>query len=92
MPTTAMTVPNDTSRSSSHPMVAIETLPPPVEVETAINAVWRGNRLLTPIGGGVTLHPRMALDAANLLSDESGGVGKARAETATLPKTGWYWD
>jgi hypothetical protein len=71
---------------------AIETLPPPVEVETAINAVWRGNRLLTPIGGGVTLHPRMALDAANLLSDESGGVGKARAETATLPKTGWYWD
>jgi hypothetical protein len=71
---------------------AIETLPAPVEVETAINAVWRGNRLLTPIGGGVTMHPRLALDAPNLLPDEAGAVAKARSETATLPESGWFWD
>ena len=72
---------------------AIETLTAPVEVETAINAVWRGTKLLTPIGGGVTMHPRMALDAPNLLPDEAGAVAKARTEkTATLPKTGWFWD
>ncbi|MBM4059072.1 MAG: DUF1598 domain-containing protein, partial [Planctomycetes bacterium] len=71
---------------------AIETLPPPREVETAINAVWKGNRLLTPIGGGVTVHPRLALDPVNLLVDETGAVSAARANAKDLPATGWYWD
>jgi len=69
----------------------IETLTVPREVETAINAVWRGNRLLTPIGGGVTMYPRMALDPPNLLMDEQGAVAAARA-AITLPAAGWYWD
>lgn len=71
---------------------AVETLPAPREVETAINAVWRGNRLLTPIGGGVTMHPRMALDPPNLLMDEKGEVGAAHAAAAQLPADVWYWD
>ena len=71
---------------------AVETLPVPREVETAINAVWRGNRLLTPIGGGVTMHPRMALDPPNLLMDEKGEVGAAHAAAAQLPADAWYWD
>ncbi|MFM8415618.1 MAG: DUF1598 domain-containing protein [Planctomycetota bacterium] len=70
----------------------IETLPVPREVETAINAVWRQNRLLTPIGGGVTMHPRLALDPPNLLMDEQGEVAAARATAKDLPETGWYWD
>ena len=69
----------------------IETLPVASRAETAIHAIWRGNRLLTPIGGGVTLVPRMALDAPNLLHDESGAVTAAQA-AITLPDTGWYWD
>jgi hypothetical protein len=71
---------------------AIERLQPPTEVETAINAVWRGNRLLTPIGGGVTMHPRMALDSPNLLADEKGEVSAARTATAKLPEGRWWWD
>jgi len=71
---------------------AIDTQPVPKEVETAINAVWRGNRLLTPIGGGVTMHPRLALDPPNLLMDEKGEVTAARTASAKLPADGWYWD
>jgi len=71
--------------------LAIERFQPPVQVEPAINAVWRGNRLLTPIGGGVTLQPRMALDSPNLLLDEQGAVAKARAAVA-IPAGRWWWD
>lgn len=70
----------------------IETLSVPREAETAINAVWRGNRLLTPIGGGVTMYPRLAMDPPNLLMDEKGEVGQARTATKDLPAGVWYWD
>jgi hypothetical protein len=70
----------------------IETLEAPREVETAINAVWKGNRLLTPIGGGVTMHPRLALDPPNLLMDEKGEVNAARTAAKDLPEGVWYWD
>jgi hypothetical protein len=64
----------------------------PTQVEPAINAVWRGSRLLTPIGGGVSLQPRMALDPANLLMDESGAVAKSRGASLDLPADRWWWD
>ncbi len=70
----------------------VETLPVPREVETAINAVWKGNRLLTPIGGGITMHPRLALDPPNLLMDEKGEVSAARTAARDLPEGVWYWD
>ena len=70
----------------------IETLPAPREAETAINAVWQGNRLLTPIGGGVTMYPRLAMDPPNLLMDEKGEVSKARTAAQALPAGVWYWD
>lgn len=70
----------------------IETLSAPREAETAINAVWRGNRLLTPIGGGVTMYPRLAMDPPNLLMDEKGEVSKARTAAKDLPAGVWYWD
>ena len=70
----------------------VERLAAPEHAETAIHAVWRNNRLLTPIGGGVTVHPRMALDAPNLIMDEKGEVGAARAAARDLPQGAWYWD
>ena len=71
---------------------AIERLHPPTEVDPAVNVVWKGTRLLTPIGGGVTVHPRMALDAPNLLMDEKGTVNAARDAAAKLPENRWWWD
>lgn len=70
----------------------IETLPAPKQVEPAINAVWRGARLITPIGGGVMIHPRLSLDPPNLLADEGAAVEKARATAANLPADRWWWD
>ena len=70
----------------------IERFQPPTVVEPAINAVWRGNRLLTPIGGGVTLQPRIALDSPNLLMDEQGTVAAARGEKLAVPAGRWWWD
>jgi len=71
---------------------AVETLTPPTRAETAIHAVWRANRLLTPIGGGVVVQPRRAVQAPNLLSDEEGAVQAAHAAAKDLPAEGWYWD
>jgi len=73
-------------------VVAIETGVPPSEVQPAINAVWRGNRLLTPIGGGVTLQPRIALDPQNLAVDEEGGLVDLRGTVDSLPAGRWWWD
>jgi hypothetical protein len=70
----------------------IERFTPPTEAETAVAVVWRGSRLLTPIGGGVTAHPRMALDSPNLLPDDRGAVAAARASAAKLPADRWWWD
>ncbi len=70
----------------------IEQHTPPTHVEPAINAVWRQNRLLTPIGGGVTMYPRTALDSPNLLMDEKGTVEAARTAAAKLPEGRWWWD
>jgi hypothetical protein len=71
---------------------AVERFQAPTVVEPAINAVWRGSRLLTPIGGGVTLQPRMALDSPNLLMDEKGTVAAARGEKLSVPAGRWWWD
>ena len=71
---------------------SIEKLIAPLEVEPAIHAVWRGNRLLTPIGGGVTLQPRIALDSPNLLMDEQGAVSQARSASVNLPAGRWWWE
>ena len=63
----------------------------PLEVETAINAVWRQNRLLTPIGGGVTIQPTIALESPNLFLDEQGTVAAARGTNLEIPAGRWWW-
>ena len=59
-------------------------------METAINAVWRGPRLITPIGGGVTIQAATAGEPPNLLVDERGEVAKAHA-AVKLPEGRWWW-
>src|SRR5262249_54895895 len=52
--------------------LAVQTYNAPQQVETVCTAVWKGNQLMTPVGGGVTIHPREALQSKNLLPDEDG--------------------
>lgn len=72
---------------------AVERYNIPKTVETAVNAIWKGRRLMTPVGGGVTIHPALALQSDNLLSDQRGKVDKLRQQTKIkLAKGQWWWD
>lgn len=72
----------------------VETRPAAEHVETAVNSVWKGNRLVTPIGGGVQISARQALKADNLLIDEDGKVEQTRqsVDLSQLEKGQWWWD
>lgn len=72
----------------------VETCNAPVEVETAVTSVWRGNKLMTPVGGGVVIEPHEALVSTNLLQDDKGEVKKVRDEQnlSKLVEGQWWWD
>jgi hypothetical protein len=73
---------------------AVETLNPPQQVESAVNSLWRGNTLITPIGGGVQMRPTEAIAPNNLLEDDDSKVKAARAsiELSKLGPEQWWWD
>ena len=65
----------------------------PTQVESAVNAVWKGNTLMTPIGGGVQIEAEMALDPKNLLTDDDSKVAIVRKRTEiNLADGQWWWD
>lgn len=69
----------------------IETCTTPRKVDSAVNAVWKGNRLLAPLGG-ISIHADRALDAERL-SDKNGKLHEKREAIGTqLPATRWWWD
>jgi hypothetical protein len=78
----------------SEEALAVETYQSPQQVETAVASVWKGNRLMTPVGGGVNIQARQALKAVNLKPDEKGQVEKLRTEIRLdeLAKGQWWWD
>jgi hypothetical protein len=73
---------------------SIETYEAPKTVETACTAIWKGSRLMTPVGGGVRIEPTMALATSRLLADEQGAVKQAREEIKldSLAQSQWWWD
>jgi hypothetical protein len=72
---------------------AVETYEAPKLVESAVNAVWKGNTIGTPVGGGVQIKAAEALTSGNLLSDEKGKVSKLHeAVKPNLAKGQWWWD
>ncbi len=72
----------------------VETQLVPRQVESAVNVVWKGNRLMTPIGGGVNIQARQALSPGSLQKDTDGTVAAARAKTdvAKIDAKRWWWD
>lgn len=79
---------------SNEERFAVETHNSPEHVETAVNVVWKGNTLMTPVGGGVNVQPRLALAEDRLLYDEGGQLQTLRAETPIdkLAADQWWWD
>jgi hypothetical protein len=74
--------------------VPVETLNVPTQVESVVTSVWKGGTLMTPVGGGVTIHPLKALDSPNLLADEDGKVEEVREslDLKGLAAGQWWWD
>lgn len=72
----------------------VETFNVPRHTETVCTAVWKGNTLMTPVGGGVTIHPQQALASKNLLPDEDGKITELRESVSLkdLPADRWWWD
>lgn len=72
----------------------VQTYVAPLEADTAVNIIYKGNTFSTPIGGGVTVHPGKALDSDNLLVDEGNKVNKLREATTIegLAEGQWWWD
>ena len=72
----------------------LETATAVTQVEPAINAMWKGNIFMTPIGGGVAIYPRLALKPENMKIDESGEILRIRdgVELDQLKDNQWWWD
>ncbi|MCP4190069.1 MAG: DUF1598 domain-containing protein [Planctomycetaceae bacterium] len=64
------------------------------EVDTAINAIWKGNTLMTPIGGGVHINARKAISSQQIQADTEGEVADQREKVALdqLKDGQWWWD
>ena len=74
--------------------LSAETFNTPLQVETVCTAVWKGSQLMTPVGGGVTIHPQQALETKNTQPDEDGKVTELRESVSLkdLPEGQWWWD
>ena len=72
---------------------SVENLAAPKQVQTAVNAIMRGSKLITPIGGGVAIEARKALNENNIRKDD-GAAEKARSQVSLkdIPASQWWWD
>lgn len=71
----------------------LEVYNTPTTVESAVNVVWRGNTLMTPIGGGVSIQPSKALTSDNMDRDEDGKLEDQHdALKLKLADGQWWWD
>lgn len=72
----------------------VETCAAPQHVDSTVNVVWKGNTLMTPVGGGVEISARQALDSQNLIADQQGEVKAAREKLnlSKLDASQWWWD
>ncbi|HEX7449777.1 MAG TPA: DUF1598 domain-containing protein [Pirellulales bacterium] len=75
-------------------LLPVQTYRAPVEVDTVVTSVWKNHQLMTPVGGGVHIEPRTALEPSNLLEDKGSKVGQARESTQLdhLKPGQWWWD
>jgi hypothetical protein len=72
---------------------SVKTYNAPRQVESAVAAIWRGHRLMTPIGGGVQIEPARALWSENVLGDENEKVATLRSDIEPELADGqWWWD
>lgn len=71
----------------------VANLPTPKKVQCVVNTVWRGNRLLSPAGGGVSVTAEEALDPKRIAKDADGKLTERRKSLPAQPRADdWWWD
>jgi hypothetical protein len=70
-----------------------DTAHTPKTAPCAVNSFWKGSRLFSPAGGGVSITPTEALRDKNQLKDEDGEVSRRQTQLKTaIPADRWWWD
>jgi hypothetical protein len=69
----------------------VETLNEIKHAPCIVNTFWKGNRLIAPAGGGVSILPIEALSEQNLIKDQDGQLAAIRAEEERVADR-WWWD
>ncbi|MDB4695167.1 DUF1598 domain-containing protein [bacterium] len=74
--------------------VNVETYVAPSQVETAVNAIWKGSTLMTPLGGGVNMQPKLAISRDRVMVDSDGDNNRVKqsAGPSKLADGQWWWD
>ena len=75
-------------------IVPVENRYPLKKVAPVINAFYKGSSFMTPIAGGVSIQPRVALNSDRINLDETGDIQKTRDSVAVdlLEDGQWWWD
>ena len=70
-----------------------ESYPVPMHVQTVANAIFKGEMLVVPAGGGFSINPAIALEEANVTIDKAGDLTTQR-KSIRLPENDstWWWD
>ncbi|MBW3599170.1 MAG: DUF1598 domain-containing protein [Planctomycetes bacterium] len=70
----------------------VQTHRTPKQAPCVAVSAWKGNRLLTPAGGGVSIRPDLALEEERLLPDSDGALAAHRKKVQTPADGRWWWD
>jgi hypothetical protein len=70
----------------------VETLRSPKHAPCVAVSQWKGNRLLTPAGGGVSIRADLALEEDRLMQDDDGALAARRAQNQIPEDDRWWWD
>jgi hypothetical protein len=70
----------------------VEVLEAPRQVESAVNVLWKGNLLMTPIGGGVQIRAQEALLPSRVRVDDQRNQISRESAQQRLSTTRWWWD
>ena len=64
----------------------------PKQAPCAANSMWKGNRLLTPAGGGVSISPHLALSPDSIIKDDGRLAKMQRQAAEAVAEDRWWWD
>lgn len=75
-------------------IASVENSNAPTKVDPVVNVVVKGGAIMTPIGGGVNIQPRMALNSDVVKIDSAGKINEIKDSITfdDLADDQWWWD